>query len=145
VEDLARRAVTQANGLAWRSSRTGGDGVRLDDPYLVTLWRMGSEISSHADVPWRGASSTCPALSCDRRWRILRLQRAERSDRSGEDVYIVGGGELGWTGGDVLLEYARKVTMLVRSDSLAKSMSHLIAQISAQDNITSTFALSAVL
>jgi len=70
----------------------------------LSRWRMGAR-SAHAlmiatGVAWRKLDM--PGIEADRRWRILRCS-AERSDRfSGEDVYIVGGGELGWTGGDVL-------------------------------------------
>jgi len=116
VEDLARRAVTQTNSVEIITPQ-GDGGVRLDDPYLVTLAdgaRSAVALMIATGVAWRKLDM--PALKLTGAGVYYGAQAQAR--HSGEDVYIVGGGELGWTGA-VLSKYARKVTMLVRSDSLA--------------------------
>jgi len=50
-------------------------------------------------------------------------------------MFILSWSELGWTGGNVLSKYARKITMLVRGD-LKAHVTAPIDQISATDNIT---------
>jgi thioredoxin reductase (NADPH) len=53
-----------------------------------------------------------------------------------EDVFVVGGANSAGQGAIHFAQYARKVTMLVRAESLAKSMSrYLIDQIEATPNI----------
>jgi thioredoxin reductase (NADPH) len=64
--------------------------------------------------------------------------RSEAPNTHGLDVHIVGAGQLGRPGGDVLLDHARSVTILCRGDSLEKSMSrYLIDQIATRPNIAS--------
>lgn len=140
--DLARRAFAQARRFGVEIlTPQEATGIRVHDPYRIVTLADGSEISCHAlllatGVAWRqhdvpgierltgagvyyGAAQT-EALAC-----------------SGEDVYIVGGANSAGQAAMYFSKYARKVTMLVRGDSLAKSMSkYLIDQISATDNIT---------
>jgi thioredoxin reductase (NADPH) len=55
---------------------------------------------------------------------------------SGEDVFVVGGANSAGQAAMYFSRFARKVTMLVRGESLTKSMSqYLIDQIAATDNI----------
>lgn len=140
--DLARRAVTQAK-------RFGVEllcpqevvGVRLEEQYRILTLADGSELSCHTliiatgvsyrlfDVPgiqhltgagvYYGAAKT-EAISC-----------------SGEEVFIVGGANSAGQAAMYFSKYARHVTMLVRGNSLAKSMSkYLCDQIEASDNIS---------
>ncbi len=61
---------------------------------------------------------------------------AEAMACSNEDVYIVGGGNSAGQAAIYFAKYARRVTMLVRDDSLAKDMSkYLIDRIEHTDNI----------
>lgn len=140
--DLARRAVTQARrfGVEILTPQEVAS-IRLQDSYRIAKLADGSEISCHAlmvatgvsyrklDVPgmealsgagvYYGAAMT-EALSC-----------------SGEEVYIVGGANSAGQAAMYFSKYAQKVTMLVRGDSLTKSMSqYLIDQIEATENIT---------
>jgi len=140
--DLARRAVAQARrfGVEILSPQEVVK-VRIEDPYRVVTLSDGSEVSCHAlliatgvayrklDVPgmerlsgagvYYGAAMT-EALSC-----------------KGEAVYVIGGANSAGQAAMHFAKYADQVTMLVRGDSLTKSMSqYLIDQIASMPNIT---------
>ena len=140
--DLARRAVTQAKRLgAEIITPQEAVGIRVEDPYRYVTLADGSEIACHAVVIAIGVS-----------WRRLNLPGAQELTGKGiyygaaktealacrnEEVYIVGGANSAGQAAMYFSEYARHVTMLVRGDSLEKSMSqYLIDQISATDNIS---------
>lgn len=53
---------------------------------------------------------------------------SEAPSLSGRDVYVVGGGNSAGQAVLHLARYARRVTLLVRADSLAESMSHYLAR-----------------
>jgi thioredoxin reductase (NADPH) len=62
---------------------------------------------------------------------------SEAQAMEGRDVFVVGAGNSGGQAALYLAGYARQVTMLVRGDSLARSMSdYLIQEIGATPNIT---------
>jgi thioredoxin reductase (NADPH) len=62
---------------------------------------------------------------------------AEAQAMEGHDVFVVGAGNSGGQTALHLARYARRVTMLVRGESLARSMSdYLVREIEATDNIT---------
>ncbi len=62
---------------------------------------------------------------------------AEARAMAGHDVFVVGAGNSAGQSALHLARYARRVTMLVRGDSLARSMSdYLIREIEATGNIT---------
>ena len=139
--DLARRAVTQARRFGVEIlTPQEVEGIHIQDQYRIIKLADGSEVSSHAlilalGVAWRrlnvpgidrltgagvyyGAAQT-EALSCE-----------------GEDVYVVGGANSAGQAAMYFSKYARKVIMLVRGDSLTKSMSqYLIDQIESTPNI----------
>ena len=139
--DLARRGVTQARrfGVEILSPQEVVN-VRSQPPYHVIQLADESEISCHVlliatgvsyrklDVPgmeklygagvYYGAAMT-EAIAC-----------------SNEDVYIVGGANSAGQAAMYFSKYAKQVTMLVRGESLVKSMSqYLIEQIEATPNI----------
>ena len=140
--DLARRAVAQA-------SRFGVEilvpqevkALRVQDPYRFVTLLDGTELSCHALMITTGVS-----------YRTLDVPGIERLTGAGvyygaamtealscldSDVYIVGGANSAGQAAMYFSRYARSVTMLVRGDSLAKSMSqYLIDQIGATGNIT---------
>jgi thioredoxin reductase (NADPH) len=61
---------------------------------------------------------------------------SEAQALTGEDVYVVGGGNSAGQVAMHLSRYARRVTMLVRGSSLGESMSHyLLGQIDAASNV----------
>jgi thioredoxin reductase (NADPH) len=151
--DLARRAMTQAKrfGVEIISPQCAVE-LRLEDPYRIVKLANGSEISCHALLIAAGLS-----------WRKLDVPGLEQFTGTGvyygaalteaiscrdEDVFVVGGANSAGQGAIHFAQYARKVTMLVRADSLAKSMSrYLIDQIEATPNIevlTNTEVLEAM-
>ncbi len=139
--DLARRAVAQARRFGVEVlTPQEVTGVRVDGAYRLVKLVDGSEIGCHAlmiatgvsyrklDVPgvekltgagvYYGAAQT-EAISC-----------------TGSDVFIIGGANSAGQAAMYFSRYANKVVMLVRGESLAKSMSsYLIDQISQTPNI----------
>ncbi|MUG91653.1 response regulator [Scytonema sp. UIC 10036] len=140
--DLARRAVTQAKrfGVEILTPQEVTD-IRLQDQYRIVQLGDGNEISCHAMILALGVS-----------WRRLDIPGLERLTGAGvyygaaqsealscqgEDVYIIGGANSAGQAAMYFSRYANQVTMLVRADSLTKSMSqYLIEQIAETPNIT---------
>ncbi|MFH7030437.1 MAG: FAD-dependent oxidoreductase [Heteroscytonema crispum UTEX LB 1556] len=140
--DLARRAVTQARRFGVEIlTPQDATGIRIEDPYRFITLADGSEISCHAMILALGVS-----------WRRLNVPGLERLTGAGvyygaaqteamscqgEEVYIVGGANSAGQAAMYFSKYAHHVTMLVRGDSLTKSMSqYLIDQIGETANIT---------
>ena len=139
--DLSRRAVAQA-------SRFGAEvltplvatGIRVQDPYRFVTLTDGSEISCHALLIATGVS-----------YRTLKVPSVERLTGAGvyygaaitealacrgKNIFTLGGGNAAGQAALYLSRYARSVTMLLRSGSLAKSMSnYLVSQIEAHEKI----------
>jgi thioredoxin reductase (NADPH) len=140
--DLARRAVTQARRLGAEIlvARTVV-ALRVEDEYKVLTLDDGSELRSHAVVlatgvrvrtldvpgvePLLGASVYYGAAS------------SEAVNYTGKRVVVVGGANSAGQGALFLSRYAAEVLVLVRGDSLTRTMSrYLIDQIEATDRIT---------
>jgi thioredoxin reductase (NADPH) len=139
--DLARRAMTQAKrfGVEIISPQCAVE-LRLEDPYRIVKVANGSEISCHALLIAAGLS-----------WRKLDVPGLDQFTGTGvyygaalteaiscrdEDVFVIGGANSAGQGAIHFAQYARKVTMLVRAESLAKGMSrYLVDQIEATPNI----------
>jgi thioredoxin reductase (NADPH) len=140
--DLARRAVTQARRFGVEIlTPQEVTGIRVEDPYRFITLADGSEISCHAlilalGVAWRRLN--VPGLDhLTGAGVYYGAAQTEAMTCVGEDVYIVGGANSAGQAAMYFSKYARKVTMLVRGDSLAKSMSqYLIEQIAETPNIT---------
>ncbi|MCG8368797.1 MAG: FAD-dependent oxidoreductase [Pseudanabaenales cyanobacterium] len=139
--DLARRAVTQAKRFGVEIlTPQEATGVQIEDNYRIVSLSDGKEISCHALIMALGVS-----------WRRLNVPGVDKFTGAGvyygaaqteaaactnEDVYVIGGANSAGQAAMYFSRYARKVIMLVRADSLAKSMSqYLIDQIGATDNI----------
>ncbi len=138
--DLARRAVVQAKRFGVEILSAEATGMRAEGPYRFLKLAGGSEISCHALLIATGVQ-----------WRKLDVPGVERVTGSGvyygaamteaisckdEDVYVVGGANSAGQAAMYFSRYARRVVMLVRGDSLAKSMSqYLIDQIKQTPNI----------
>ncbi len=139
--DLARRAFTQARRFgAEILSPQEAVSLRVDGPYRFIKLRDGSEISCHALLIASGLS-----------WKKLDIPGVERLQEAGvyygaamteaqlcagEDVYVVGGANSAGQAAVYFAQFARSVTILVRSDSLQKGMSqYLIDQIRQVENI----------
>ncbi len=140
--DLTRRAVTQARRFGVEIlTPQEVTGIRVEDPYRFVQLSDGSEISCHAIILALGVA-----------WRRLNVPglekltgagvyygaaQTEAMSCQGEEVYIIGGANSAGQAAMYFSKYAAHVTMLVRGDSLTKSMSqYLIDQIGETANIT---------
>src|SRR5271155_1133127 len=139
--DLARRAVTQAQRFGVEIlSPQEAVGVRTEGSYRFIKLADGTELSCHAlmiasGVQWRKLAA--PGID--------RLQGAgvyygggatEALSCKGEMVYVVGGANSAGQAAMNFAKFADRVTMLVRGDSLAATMSqYLIDQIKETPNI----------
>jgi thioredoxin reductase (NADPH) len=140
--DLARRAVTQAKRFGVEIlSPQEVVGIRLQDRYRIIKLIDGTEVSCHAVLIATGVS-----------YRKLDVPNIDKLTGAGvyygaaisealscqnEEIYIVGGANSAGQAAVYLSQYARHVTLLVRGDSLAKSMSrYLIDRILTTENIT---------
>lgn len=139
--DLARRAVTQAKRFGVEIlTPQEATGLRIKDDYRLITLGDGSELTSHAVILAMGVS-----------WRRLDVPGIDRLTGSGvyygaaqteaiactgEEVFVVGGANSAGQAAMYFSRFASRVIMLVRGDSLTKSMSqYLIDQIGETDNI----------
>jgi thioredoxin reductase (NADPH) len=140
--DLARRAVAQATRLgAEILTPQQVDSVRVEGPYRYIKLGDGTELSCHALLISTGVSYRKLAVpgadALTGAGIYYGASQSEAINYKGEDVYLVGGAN---SAGQAAMHFAKyaanKVTMLVRGDSLSKSMSqYLIDQIEATPNI----------
>ena len=139
--DLARRGVMQAQrfGVEIIAPQEVVE-LRVEGPYRILQMANGSEISCHAVLIATGVQ-----------WRRLdvpgmdRLQGAgvyygggsqEAISYKGETVYVVGGANSAGQATLNFAQYAGKVVMLVRGESLSATMSrYLIDQIEKTPNV----------
>ncbi|MFM2311478.1 MAG: hypothetical protein RLZZ04_754 [Cyanobacteriota bacterium] len=140
-DDLARRGVTQAKrfGVEILTPQEVVE-VRLEDPYRLVKLADGSEINCHALLLATGVYWRKLALpGCDRltgRGIYYGAAKTEALSCQDEHIYLVGGANSAGQAAMYFSLYAAKVTMLVRGESLTKSMSqYLIEQIESTDNI----------
>ena len=139
--DLARRGVTQAKRFGVEIlTPQEVRGVRVEDPYRIVELSDGSELSCHALVVTTGVSyRMLDAPGLDRFTGAGVYYGASMSEaRSCEDeeIFIVGGANSAGQAAVYFAGFASKVTMLVRADSLGKSMSqYLVDQIEEIENI----------
>ena len=139
--DLARRGVTQAKRFGVEIlTPQEVRGVRVEDPYRIVELSDDSELSCHALVVTTGVSyRMLDAPGLDKFAGAGVYYGASMSEaRSCEDeeIFIVGGANSAGQAAVYFAGFANKVTMLVRADSLNKSMSqYLVDQIGEIDNI----------
>ena len=139
--DLARRGVMQAQRFGVEIiAPQEVIKLRVEGPYRILQMANGSEISCHAVLIATGVQ-----------WRRLdvpgmdRLQGAgvyygggsqEAISYKGETVYVVGGANSAGQATLNFAQYAGKVVMLVRGESLSATMSrYLIDQIEKTPNV----------
>jgi thioredoxin reductase (NADPH) len=139
--DLARRAVTQARRFGVEIvSPQEATAIRVDGPYRYLSLNDGTEVSCHAML-----------LATGVQWRKLDLPGMDRLQGAGvyyggsmteaascreEDVYIIGGANSAGQAAMSYSQFARRVVMVVRGDSLGASMSqYLVEQVQNTANI----------
>jgi thioredoxin reductase (NADPH) len=140
--DLARRAVAQATRLgAEILTPQQVDSLRVDGPYRYITLGDGTELSCHALLISTGVSyrklNVPGADALTGAGVYYGASQSEAANYRGEDVYLIGAANSAGQAAMHFAKYAaRKVTMLVRGDSLSKGMSqYLIEQIQATPNI----------
>ena len=140
--NLARRAVAQAikfgAEILYPQEVTG---IQVDSQYRIAKFADGTEVRSHVIL-----------IACGVTYR--RLEDVQNIDKltgagvyygasivealhyKGQDIYIVGGANSAGQAAIYFSKYAKEVTLLVRSDSLAEKMSqYLVHQINETSNI----------
>jgi len=140
--NLARRAVTQA-------IRFGAEiltpqevvGIRVDDPYRIVKVKDGTEISCHAliiacGVSYRNLDGVKGIEKLTGAGVYYGASMVDALSCKGEDIFMVGGANSAGQAAIHFSKHAKTVTVLVRGDSLDKSMSrYLIHQINETPNI----------
>jgi thioredoxin reductase (NADPH) len=140
--NLARRAAAQA-------ARFGAEilapqeavSLRVDGPYRIVKLNDGTEISCHAlliacGVSYRELKEVKGIEKLTGSGVYYGASMVEALSCKGEDVFMVGGANSAGQAAIHFSKYAKTVTLVVRGDSLSKSMSHyLIHQIHETDNI----------
>jgi len=139
--DLARRGVAQVRRFG-TEMLAPAEAVALvvDGEYRVVKLSNGQELAAHSVVIAAGVQ-----------WRRLEVPGmdgltgagiyygaaiTEASSCKDEDVYIVGGANSAGQAAVYFSEVARSITMIVRGESLSKSMSHyLVERIESIPNI----------
>ncbi|KYC40985.1 fused response regulator/thioredoxin-disulfide reductase [Scytonema hofmannii PCC 7110] len=139
--DLARRAVAQAQKFGVEIlTPQEVTSLRVDGQYRYVTLADGSELSSHTLIIATGVSyRKLNVLGSDKLTGAGIYYGAAMTEAigyKGEDVFIIGAGNSAGQAAMHLSKYARSVTLLVRGDSLKKSMSkYLIDQIEETNNI----------
>ncbi len=139
--DLARRAVAQARKFGVEIlTPQEATGLRVEGPYKHVTLSDGSEIACHVlmlsvGVAWK----LLPAEGADRlvgAGLYYGAAMTEALNSSGKTVFMVGAGNSAGQAAMYFKDYADKVVMLVRGDSLAAKMSHyLVSRIESTANI----------
>jgi thioredoxin reductase (NADPH) len=139
-QQLAERALIQATRFGAEMLTQKATGIRTENNYNIVQLADGREVSCHACLIAVGVY-----------YRRLNTPGVERLTGAGvyygaamtearackdENIFIVGGANSAGQAAMYFSKYAKKVTMLVRADSLKNSMSkYLIDQIAATSNI----------
>jgi thioredoxin reductase (NADPH) len=139
--ELARRAVTQARKFGVEIlTPQEATALRLEGPYKHLRLSDGSEISCHVLMLAMGVSwNRLPASGADRLTGSGVYYGAavtEALPAKGQTVYMVGGGNSAGQAAMYFKDFADKVVLVVRGDSLGAKMSHyLVNRIESTDNI----------
>jgi len=139
--DLTRRAVMQARKFgAEILTPQNVASVRVDGPYRQVVMEDGSEIACHALLIATGVSyRKLDVPGCDDlsgRGVYYGAAATEAAAYRDQEVYVVGGGNSAGQAAMYFSQYARQVSILVRGEGLAATMSrYLIDQIGETRNI----------
>jgi thioredoxin reductase (NADPH) len=140
--NLARRAAAQAARFgAEILAPQEVDSLRVDGPYRIVKLNDGTEVSCHTlliacGVSYRELKDVKGIEKLTGSGVYYGASMVDALSYKGEDVYMVGGANSAGQAAVHFSKYAKTVTLVVRGDSLSKSMSHyLIHQIHETDNI----------
>jgi thioredoxin reductase (NADPH) len=139
--DLARRAVTQARRFGVEIlTPAEATGVEFDGPYKRVRLNDGSEFSCHAlmlsmGVSWNLLPAEC-AAEFSGRGVYYGAAMTEALYCKGQTVFIVGAGNSAGQAAMFFKDYAEKVIITLRGESIAAKMSqYLVDRIEATPNI----------
>ncbi|MGH3912678.1 MAG: FAD-dependent oxidoreductase [Pseudonocardiaceae bacterium] len=138
LTDRARRQAQKFGAEALSAREVVGLEAR--GSARVVRFGDGSEIAAHAVVLATGVAYRAldaPGVTeLTGRGIYYGSAMTEASACAGQDVYVVGGANSAGQAAVFFSRHARQVTLLVRGDSLARSMSHyLIQQLAALSNV----------
>jgi thioredoxin reductase (NADPH) len=140
--NLARRAVAQAIKFgAEILTPQEVVSIHVDGPYRIVKVKDGTEISCHAliiacGVSYRNLDGVKGMEKLTGAGVYYGASMVDALSCKGEDVFMVGGANSAGQAAIHFSKYAKTVTLLVRGDSLNKSMSsYLIHQINETPNI----------
>jgi thioredoxin reductase (NADPH) len=137
--ELARRALQQATRLGAEITVTRS-ALALDPATKVVTLDGGERVRARTiilatGVAWRRLATE----GFDRllgKGVFYGAARSEAAATQGQDIHLVGAGNSAGQAALFFANHARSVTLVVRGDSLAKSMSHyLVEQIKGKPNI----------
>jgi thioredoxin reductase (NADPH) len=139
-EELAKRAFLQANRLGAEFLTQTVSGLRTENNYHIVTMSGGQEITCSVCLIATGVSycklNVPGADQFSGTGIYYGAAQTEAMSCKGETVYIVGGANSAGQAAMHFARYAEKTHMLVRGDSLEKSMSkYLIDQIARTPNI----------
>src|ERR1700742_3826578 len=139
-QQLADRATIQARRLGAELLTQKATGIRTENNYHMVQLADGREVSCHACLIATGVNyrrlSTPGVERLTGAGVYYGAAMAEARACKDETVFIVGGANSAGQAAMYFSKYAKKVTMLVRGDSLKNSMSkYLIDQIAGTSNI----------
>ena len=140
--NLARRAVAQATRFgAEILSPQEVASIRVDGPYRIVKLNDGTEISCHAlliacGVSYRQLKDVTGIEKLTGSGVYYGASMVEALSCKDEDVFMVGAANSAGQNAVHFSKYAKTITLVVRGDSLNKSMSqYLIDQINETNNI----------
>jgi thioredoxin reductase (NADPH) len=117
------------------------DSLRVDGPYRIVKLNDGTEISCHTlliacGVSYRELKDVKGIEKLTGSGVYYGASMVDALSYKGEDVFMVGGANSVGQAAVHFSKYAKTITLVVRGDSLSKSMSHyLIHQIEEIGNI----------
>jgi thioredoxin reductase (NADPH) len=149
-DELAKRAFLQANRLGAEFLTQRVTFIRSENGYHIVRLSDARELTSHVCLIATGVSyCKLEVPGADKfagAGMYYGAAKTEAMSCADEEIYLVGGANSAGQAAMHFSQYAAKVHMLVRGDSLTRSMSkYLIDQIAARPNIvveTSTEVVS---
>jgi thioredoxin reductase (NADPH) len=139
-DELAKRAFLQANRLGAEFLTQRVTCIRSENGYHLLKMADDRELTCHVCLISTGVSycklNVPGADTFAGAGVYYGAARTEAMSCAGEEIYLVGGANSAGQAAMHFANYAAKVHMIVRGDSLARSMSkYLIDQIAATPNI----------
>lgn len=138
--DLARRAATQAKRFGAEILVGEIISMKVEQPYKTLKLTNGAEVSSYAVIFTSGVSVKMFEVSGIDQFLgagvYYGAAMTEAAAYKGQDICILGGANSAGQGALFFSRYAKSVTMIIRAESLDKSMSsYLVERIKSAHNI----------